>query len=241
MEEAENQLRVSKILYPKILLIKMQIKFLKKYSLSFLILAVMFLALQSCNNLFVNPQPIDVLNESKIPSNFHGIYKTPKEDLKFEVGSDFIYTEELKAFEDEKKVYFVEGNIGYVVVEGKKQKITNVSLIEDSVFGDLIIRNEYKINKNLILKKVKEFYVFNFREYGESWSPCFLYKDENTYISSILKSEILENFSKNDDSNITENFDFEDVSYFFKRKEKFLNPILSFNTKTKIINKIDLE
>lgn len=97
--------------------------------------------------------------------------------MKFEVGLDYINIEELKAFEDEKKVYFIEDEKGYVVLEGKKRRITRVSFRNDSVFGEVTIRKEYMLNNNLMLKKVKEFYVFNFRDYLESWSPFYLCKE----------------------------------------------------------------
>ena len=201
----------------------------------FTLFATIILVLQSCNNLFLKPQPNDVENESRIPNSFHGVYNTAEENLKFEVGTNYIKKEEKNAFKDEKKVYFIHDDLEYVVKEGEKHRITNVYFRNDSVFGDVTVRKEYLLNKNLILKKIKGFYVFNFREYQESWSPCFLYQESNTYVASILKPEVIDKLAKNDNNDVTENFDFEDVTYFIKRKEQFLLPVLSFNTKTKRI------
>jgi|GEM_PF-6209446 len=209
-----------------------------KYLKSSLALLSMLLVLQSCTNYFLKPQPTDVANEMKIPNDLHGVYNNSDGNVKFEVGLDYINIEELKAFEDEKKVYFVEEDQGYVVFEGKKRRITNVSVRNDSVFGDVTIRNDYILNNNLILKKVKEYYVFNFRDYLESWSPFFVYKEGTTYTATMLNAEALDKLPKNENNIITENLDVEDISYFIKRKDQFLVPFLSFNTKTKLIKSL---
>ena len=201
----------------------------------FLFLVFISFLLQSCNNLFDNPQPKNIKNELRIPSAFQGTFKSQDNDLKIESGADFINTEERRSFKDIKKVFFTKNDKNYVISDGKECRILDVKFRNDSVFGKIIERNEYRLNDNLIVRKVNNYYVFNFKKYEDWWSPFFIVEEGSSILSYSLKSEILKKYPTNDKQSIIEDFDEEDVNYFFKRKKEFFEPHYKFDKNLKEI------
>jgi hypothetical protein len=196
---------------------------------------------QSCSNLFINPQPINVKDEHRIPKDFHGIFKTRDNDLKIEIGLNFINTEERQPFKDIKKVYFTKNDLEYVISNGKECQIYDVKFNNDSVFGKVINRNEFKLNTNLVYRNVKDYHIFNFKLVGDSWSPIFVNKEGNYFYSYELRTEILDKFPKNSKEYITKDFDEEDVIYFFKRPKEFLEPHIKFDKNSFEIKQFTLD
>ena len=209
--------------------------------LMFFVLIFSAFLFQSCSNLFINPQPKNVKDEVRIPKDLQGIYKTRDNDLKIEIGLNYINTEERQSFEDIKKVYYTKNNTDYVISKGKECEIFNIKFKNDSVFGKIIDRNEFKLNNNLVYRIVKDYHIFNFKRYSDSWSPIFVKKEGNYFYTYVLRTEILDKFSKNSKEHITEDFDEEDVIYFFKRPKEFLEPNIKFDKNSFEIKKFTFD
>jgi hypothetical protein len=198
---------------------------------------IFFTFISSCGvNYFRRPQPIDGKIQKNLSREFHGLFKSNDEDLKIDISSKQVNFIVRTDFSDAKKVYFKRGNKEFVVSNGRECQIFNTKFKNDSVFGRIVNNLRFTVDSNLVVKKNENYFVFNFQETDPNKWVVFLAEKSDFKLHIYdFKYEIEKRFKRNGKDIITEDFDTEDLIYFFKRKEDFLSERLWLNLQNKRI------
>ena len=210
------------------------------------LLAMFISVLASCDT-FDSPQPHGVNPSKALPAVLQGSYRCEdvQEKGKIYIGENQIIFSSVHpgkySLTEAKKI----GESYYVVHKGDFNKELVCELIhtrieKDSIFGDVVIEDLFKLGSNCQLMKVNEFHILNFEfsaDNQSAWYPVLIDNFGDNYRGYYLSDDFSESL-KEDDPNgkgtRLKNLSTSDILDIFSKRSSSLKLAWEFDTRNKI-------